>query len=127
MISVSLIDHVVLTVDCIPVTVEFYERVLGMVAVTFGDDRIALKFGSQKINLHEAGREIEPGAAKPMPGSADLCLLTDNSIKEISRHLKQCGVEIIEGPVKRTGACGALLSVYIRDPDQNLIEISNTL
>ncbi len=96
-----------------------------MHAIRFGEGRHALAFGRQKINLHQAGREFEPKAAQPLPGSADLCLLTDTDIKQVIAHLKSQDIAIIAGPVKRTGATGALLSVYIRDPDANLLEISN--
>jgi len=127
MISLSRIDHIVLTVNNIPTTIDFYVRVLGMHADTFADNRVALKFGQQKINLHEAGNEFEPKAKNATPGSADLCLLTDTDLTQAIKHVQNCKVEIIEGPVERTGATGKLLSFYIRDPDQNLIEIANRL
>jgi len=127
MISTLHIDHVVLTVNHIPTTIKFYERVLGMVADTFGDNRVALKFGQQKINLHQAGNEFAPRAQSATPGSADLCLITDTELTQAMAHVQSCYVEIIEGPVERSGANGKLLSFYIRDPDFNLIEISNTL
>src|SRR5215212_1714213 len=103
------------------------EGVLGMEAVVFGEGRYALAFGAQKINLHEAGREFEPKAAVPIPGSADLCFLTNTPMAEVVEHLGANGVEILEGPVRRTGATEPLSSVYCRDPDQNLIEVSNRL
>lgn len=118
------IDHLVLTVASIERTVEFYQRVLGMSAVVFGSGRTALAFGSQKINLHQKGAEFEPKAHVPMPGSADLCFVSSGSIDDVLRHLRQSGVEILEGPVARTGACGPITSVYLRDPDRNLLEIS---
>ncbi|XP_014680486.1 PREDICTED: glyoxalase domain-containing protein 5-like, partial [Priapulus caudatus] len=125
------IDHVVLTVKNIPISIEFYARVLGMRAIQFGDayknPRIALKFGQQKINLHEAGDEFEPKARTPTPGSADLCLITENDLAQAMAYMESCNVEIIEGPVERTGAVGKLQSFYIRDPDFNLIEISNQI
>jgi catechol 2,3-dioxygenase-like lactoylglutathione lyase family enzyme len=121
------LDHLVLTVGDVGRTRDFYERVLGMEAVVFGEGRHALVFGAQKINLHEAGREFEPKAALPIPGSADLCFLTNTPMAEVVEHLGANGVEILEGPVRRTGATGPLLSVYCRDPDQNLIEVSNRL
>jgi catechol 2,3-dioxygenase-like lactoylglutathione lyase family enzyme len=121
------LDHLVLTVSDIGRTRDFYERVLGMESVVFGEGRHALAFGRQKINLHEAGREFEPKAAVPIPGSADLCFLTNTPMAEVVEHLGANGVEILEGPVRRTGATGPLLSVYLRDPDQNLIEVSNRL
>ncbi|WP_309719300.1 VOC family protein [Armatimonas sp.] len=119
------LDHLVLTVAGIPSTVAFYERVLGMEPQTFGAGRVALRFGDQKINLHQAGREREPKATLPTPGSADLCFLTDTPLTEIAAHLTHCAVEILEGPVARTGATGPILSLYFRDPDGNLIEIAN--
>jgi catechol 2,3-dioxygenase-like lactoylglutathione lyase family enzyme len=121
------LDHLVLTVGDVGRTRDFYERVLGMEAVVFGEGRHALAFGRQKINLHEAGREFEPKAAVPIPGSADLCFLTNTPMAEVVEHLGANGVEILKGPVRRTGATGPLLSVYCRDPDQNLIEVSNRL
>ena len=125
MIEIQQIDHLVLTVRDIPTTLDFYTQVLGMRAIRFGEGRHALAFGRQKINLHQAGREFEPKAAQPLPGSADLCLLTETTIDQVIAHLKAQDITIIAGPVKRTGATGALLSVYIRDPDANLLEISN--
>ena len=119
------LDHLVLTVADIPRTIEFYERVLGMEPQTFGASRIALRFGNQKINLHQAGRELEPKATLPTPGSADLCFLTDTPLSELSAHLARCAVEVLEGPVARTGATGPILSLYFRDPDGNLIEVAN--
>ena len=123
--KIDRLDHLVLTVKSIPATCEFYARVLGMDILTFGDNRKALAFGSQKINLHEFGKEVEPKAHRPTPGSADLCFLTRISIKDVIEHLNRCGVQILEGPVKRTGALGPIESVYFRDPDLNLIEVSN--
>src|ERR687897_1628000 len=119
---IEVLDHLVLTVADIDRTRDFYEWVLGMDPVVFGEGRHALAFGTQKINLHEAGREFEPKASVPTPGSADLCFLTNAPEAEVVEHLGANGVEILEGPVRRTGAIGPLLSVYCRDPDQNLIE-----
>lgn len=121
------LDHLVLTVASIPVSTAFYTRALGMTAVTFAAGRHALAFGEQKINLHEAGHEFEPKARHPVPGSADLCLHTDVPLLEVMAHLAACQVSVIEGPVRRTGATGPLLSIYLRDPDGNLIEIANRL
>ncbi len=124
-IRIEAIDHVVLTVRDIEATCEFYSRVLGFEAVSFGDGRTALSFGNQKFNLHQAGSEFAPRAHNPTPGAADLCLLASTSIEDVIRHLGDCGVDIIEGPVPKTGATGPLISVYFRDPDDNLIEVSN--
>ena len=124
---IEVLDHLVLTVADIGRTRDFYERVLGMDPVVFGEGRHALAFGAQKINLHEAGREFEPKAAAPIPGSADLCFLTDSSVAEVVEHLEANSVEIIEGPVRRTGATGPITSVYFRDPDGNLLEVSSPL
>jgi catechol 2,3-dioxygenase-like lactoylglutathione lyase family enzyme len=125
MIEIEPIDHVVLTVRSISATCDFYARVLGMEVQTFGDGRKALRFGRQKVNLHQAGKEFEPKAAAPTPGSADICLVAKTALDEVIRHIGDCGIEIEEGPVERTGATGAIRSIYIRDPDQNLVEISN--
>ncbi len=123
--NVSRLDHLVLTVRNIDSTVSFYVKVLGMEKQVFGDGRVALKFGSQKINLHEAGKELEPRAHNPLPGSADLCFITEMDLESAMEHVGRCGVEIVEGPVSRTGANGPVVSFYLRDPDMNLIEISN--
>jgi catechol 2,3-dioxygenase-like lactoylglutathione lyase family enzyme len=119
------LDHLVLTVRNIPATCEFYTRVLGMQVFTFGNNRKALQFGRQKINLHEAGHEFNPNALHPTPGSADLCLITTTPLSQVMEHLHTQGVAIEEGIVPRTGAIGAIASLYIRDPDGNLLEISN--
>ena len=123
--NIDHLDHLVLTVRDIAAACDFYSRVLGMEVVTFGDNRKALRFGQQKINLHEVGHEFEPKAAQPVPGSADLCFISNDPIDAIIAHLQVSGVPIIEGPVQRTGAAGTIVSVYLRDPDGNLIEISN--
>jgi len=123
--NIESIDHVVLTVKDIDATCAFYAQVLGMRVTTFGGGRKALRFGTQKINLHQYGREFEPKAKKPAPGSSDLCFVTAVPVSEVIEHLRATGVEIIEGPVRRTGAVGTILSVYFRDPDGNLIEVSN--
>ena len=123
--NITNIDHIVLTVKNINKTVQFYESVLGMVGESFGEGRVALKFGKQKINLHEHGNEFEPRANKPIPGSEDLCFLTKTKLELFMEHVKSKGVKIIEGPVARTGATGPIISFYFRDPDQNLIEVAN--
>ena len=119
------LDHLILTVRNIETTCAFYSNVLGMEIVTFENGRRALSFGSQKINLHEVGKEFEPKAYRPTPGSADLCFTTTTPIDDVVRRLELSKVRIIEGPVKRTGALGQMMSVYFRDPDLNLIEVSN--
>ncbi len=123
--KIDRLDHLVLTVKNISATCDFYSRALGMEVVTFGNNRKALAFGCQKINLHEAGHEVDPKARRPTPGSADLCLITQDPLSKIREHFNRLGIEIIQGPVKRTGALGPIESVYLRDPDGNLIEISN--
>lgn len=121
----SNLDHLVLTVKDIDKSCDFYTRILGMQLIEFAAGRKALKFGAQKINLHQHHQEFEPKAAVPTPGSADLCFVTDMPMNEVERHLDQNFIKIIEGPIKRTGANGPILSIYIRDPDNNLIEIAN--
>jgi catechol 2,3-dioxygenase-like lactoylglutathione lyase family enzyme len=123
--QIERLDHLVITVADIEATCAFYARVMGMQVVTFGTGRKALAFGQQKINLHQHGKEFEPKAITPMPGSADLCFITSTAISDVIQHLAREQVEIILGPVERTGAMDRLESVYFRDPDGNLIEISN--
>ena len=123
--NIDRIDHVVMTARSVEATCAFYERVLGMQPVTFAGGRRALAFGRQKINLHQAGREFEPKAHLAAPGTLDICLITTTPLAEVAEHLTRCGVKIIEGPVAKTGATGPLRSVYFRDPDQNLIQVSN--
>ena len=124
---VDRLDHLVLTVASVEATVEFYTRVLGMDVVTFGAGRTALTFGTSKINLHEAGHEFEPRALHPTPGSADICLIVDDGIADVIAQLAEAGVPVETGPVERTGATGPIVSCYLRDPDHNLIELSNYL
>jgi catechol 2,3-dioxygenase-like lactoylglutathione lyase family enzyme len=121
---ITSLDHLVLTVADLDATVAFYER-LGMVCERFMDDRLALHFGRQKINLHPAGTEFEPHARRPERGSADLCFLIDEPVAAVGRELAAAGIEIEVGPVERSGAQGPLESIYVRDPDGNLIELSN--
>jgi catechol 2,3-dioxygenase-like lactoylglutathione lyase family enzyme len=123
--NVNRLDHLVLTVASIEATVDFYTRVLGMEAIIFGTGRTALRFGTSKINLHQAGKEFEPKALRPTPGSADFCLIVDDDIATVIADLTGAGIMIEEGPVDRTGATGPIVSCYLRDPDQNLIELSN--
>ena len=125
--QIERIDHLVLTVQDIAATCGFYSRVFGMQVVTFGEGRTALQFGHQKINLHEHGKEFDPKALRPKPGSGDICFITRLPLQQVMDHITSCGVEIIEGPVKRTGSMGPIESIYVRDPDGNLIEISNYL
>ena len=125
--NISHIDHIVLTVRDINATIDFYRAVLGMDVETFGEGRTALKFGAQKINLHEYGNEFEPKAESPTPGSVDLCFITDTAISEAMQLVRDQGILIIDGPVKKTGAQGPIESFYFRDPDLNLIEVSNYL
>ena len=120
--QITTLDHLVLTVEDIAATCEFYHRVLGFEVITFGGNRKSLRFGDQKINLHRAGAEFQPCAGRPTVGSADLCFVTDTPIEAVIEH---CDIVIEEGPVARTGARGPIRSVYIRDPDDNLIELSN--
>ncbi|WP_210472810.1 VOC family protein [Vibrio crassostreae] len=123
--EISHLDHLVLTVKDIEITVDFYQRVLGMKPIQFGEGRVALSFGNQKINLHQLGNEFEPKAKCVQAGSADLCFITNTPMTEVIEHVKANEIEIEEGPVPRTGATGKIVSVYVRDPDGNLIEVSN--
>ena len=122
--SVSRIDHLVLTVKDIDATVTFYSQVLGMDKVTFGEGRTGLAFGNQKLNLHQKGKEFEPKAANPTPGAIDICFITKKPIQSVVKNLESLDISVEEGPVKRTGANGPITSVYFRDPDKNLIEVS---
>jgi catechol 2,3-dioxygenase-like lactoylglutathione lyase family enzyme len=125
--QISHLDHLVLTVQSIERSVDFYTRVLGMQPVVFGEGRKALAFGEQKINLHQAGAEFEPHAHRPTPGSADLCFIVAEPLEQVIAQLQANGVEMLMGPVMRTGAQGPIRSVYLLDPDLNLIELSNYL
>ena len=121
------LDHLVLTVASIDETVRFYTNVLDMTEVVFGNGRRALSFGQQKLNLHQAGHELEPMAARPTPGSADICLIADADAATIAAWLHERGVSVEEGPVVRTGALGPMTSFYFRDPDRNLVELATYL
>jgi catechol 2,3-dioxygenase-like lactoylglutathione lyase family enzyme len=123
--KIDSIDHVVLTVKDIEKTCEFYSKVMGMDVVAFGEGRKALTFGTQKINLQKLGRESTLIADKPTSGSADICFVSSLPLTDVVAHLNSCGVELIGGPVERSGARGLMMSVYFRDPDMNLIEISH--
>jgi catechol 2,3-dioxygenase-like lactoylglutathione lyase family enzyme len=123
--KIERLDHLVLTVKDIAITAQFYVTVLGMEKEEFGAGRLALKYGNQKINLHQVGKEFEPKADKPTSGSADVCFITEEPLEEAIDHVRSRGVAIIEGPVARTGATGPIKSFYFRDPDMNLIEVAN--
>jgi catechol 2,3-dioxygenase-like lactoylglutathione lyase family enzyme len=125
MMQIDRLDHLVLTVADIDATCLFYTQVLGMQVVTFGENRKALQFGQQRINLHPFKREYEPKAAYPTPGSADLCFVTSTPLDAVIQYLDSLGITIIEGPVVRTGAIGPMDSIHFRDPDGNLIEVAN--
>jgi catechol 2,3-dioxygenase-like lactoylglutathione lyase family enzyme len=121
------LDHLVLTTTDRVACIDFYTRVLGMRLQTFGADRVAFRFGTQKINLHERGREFEPRAHLPVPGALDLCFIADRPLSAVIDHLQACDWPIVEGPVERTGATQRIRSIYVRDPDLNLIEISELI
>ena len=123
--QIDRIDHIVITAFDVERTLDFYSKVMGMEPITFAGGRRGLAFGKQKINLHQSGREFEPKALKPTPGSMDLCFITETPLAEVISHLKSHGVAIAQGPVEKTGAQGSMMSVYFRDPDGNLIEVSN--
>jgi len=123
--KIASLDHLVLTVRDLDATLRFYSDILGMEVRTFAGDRKALHFGAQKINLHVAGHEAEPKAAAPTPGSGDICLLCATPLEEIQAELEAAGIAIEVGPVDRTGAAGPIRSVYVRDPDGNLVELAN--
>lgn len=124
---INRLDHLVLTTTDLDACLDFYQRILKMSVITFGEQRFALQFGQQKINIHQYGKEFEPKAHLPVPGSLDLCFISDIPLIEVQKHIEQQGVKIIEEPVQRTGATGKIISLYIRDPDLNLIEISQYL
>ena len=122
---IERIGHIVITAFDVDRTIDFYSKVMGMEPITFAGGRRGLAFGKQKINLHQSGREFEPKALKPTPGSMDLCFITETPLTDVIAHLKSHGVAIAQGPVEKTGALGPMMSVYFRDPDGNLIEVSN--
>lgn len=124
-ISLDRIDHLVMTVENVETTTNWYLRVLGVKSAVFGEGRKALLLNKQKINLQPVGSEIEPKAALPTPGSLDVCFLSNTPLDKVLEHLKTQRVAVEKGPIKRNGATGLITSVYIRDPDRNLIEISN--
>jgi catechol 2,3-dioxygenase-like lactoylglutathione lyase family enzyme len=124
------LDHTVLTVNDISVTVDFYTRVLGMEVLTFNslvNNRKALRFGNSKINLHQFGKEIQPTAKNPGPGTEHLCFIVSDPIEDVAVQVQANGAVIEEGPVERAGVLGPIKSIYVRDPDGNLIELSNAI
>lgn len=124
--TINSIDHFVLTVASIDATVAFYRDALGFGVEVFGpENRTALTFGAQKINLHEVGKEFVPRARIATAGAGDFCLLAATPVAEIAAHLQSLGIAIEEGPVPKTGATGPITSIYFRDPDGNLVEVSN--
>lgn len=126
-ITIDRLDHLVLTVRDMDATCAFYKRVLGMERRAFGDNRTALFFGRQKLNLHDAANPVDPNVRHAAPGSSDLCFITETSMADVVMHLAAEGVPIITGPGERSGATGTLISVYVYDPDENLIEIANLM
>jgi catechol 2,3-dioxygenase-like lactoylglutathione lyase family enzyme len=123
--KITRLDHLVLTVADLEATVDFYTRALGMTVRAFGGGRLALRFGEQKINLHEAGHEFEPKARVATPGSADLCFVVEQPLSEWQERLAGLGVPVIVGPGPRDGALGPMTSLYVRDPDGNLVELAS--
>jgi catechol 2,3-dioxygenase-like lactoylglutathione lyase family enzyme len=123
-LKISHLDHLVLTVRDVAATCVFYSQVLGMEPITFAGGRRALVFGNQKLNLHSADEPLQPHARQPTPGSADLCFITTTPLEDVLAHLERLGIALCEGPVQRSGACGPITSVYFRDPDGNLLEVS---
>ena len=123
--KIDRVDHIVITAHDVERTIGFYSKVMGMEPITFAGGRRGLAFGRQKINLHQSGREYEPKALQPTPGSLDLCFITETPLEEVIADLEAHGVVLAEGPVEKTGALGPMMSVYFRDPDGNLIEVSN--
>jgi catechol 2,3-dioxygenase-like lactoylglutathione lyase family enzyme len=124
-LNIDHIDHVVMTVEDADITINWYLRVLQIKSAVFGEGRKALLLNKQKINLHPMGSQIEPKAHAPTPGSLDICLMTTTPLAQVIEHLKVQRVTVEKGPIKRNGATGLITSIYIRDPDRNLIEISN--
>ena len=122
---IKRLDHMVLTVANIDETCNFYQQLLKLEVITFNGDRKALKVGNQKINLHKAGCELSPCAHRPTPGAADLCFIVETSLNDLLSHLSACGVPVELGPVERTGVFGPMTSLYVRDPDKNLVELSS--
>lgn len=126
-IRIGSLDHLVITASDLQATIDFYTRVLGMKHVAFGNNLHAVHFGTQKFNIHDASTDVSPKARNIIPGSADFCLISETPVSQVIQHLEDCGIEVEEGPVRRSGAAGVLESVYFRDPDGNVIEISNVV
>ena len=126
-IRIKSLDHLVITASDLPATIDFYTRVLGMEHVAFGENLHAVHFGDQKFNIHDASTNVSPKAENIAPGSEDFCLISETPVSRVIQHLQECGVAIEEGPVTRSGAAGTLESVYFRDPDGNLVEVSNVI
>ncbi len=126
-IEIESLDHLVITASDLQATVDFYTSVLGMEHVAFGNGLHAVRFGSQKFNIHDAATDVAPKAHNIVPGAADFCLISATPVSQVIRHLQKCGVAVEEGPVRRSGAVGTLESVYFRDPDGNLVEVSNVI
>lgn len=126
-IRIKSLDHLVITASDLAETIDFYTRVLGMEHVAFGDNLHSVHFGDQKFNIHDAQTGVSPKARNIVPGSEDFCLISETPVSQVIQHLNECGVAIEEGPVTRSGAAGKLESVYFRDPDGNLVEVSNVI
>lgn len=126
-IRIKSLDHLVITASDLQATIDFYTRVLGMEHVAFGNNLHAVQFGDQKFNIHDTSTDVSPKAKNIVPGSADFCLICETPVSQVILHLADCGIEIEEGPVTRSGAAGTLESVYFRDPDGNLVEVSNVI
>lgn len=124
MISIDRVDHLVLTVADVDRAVDFYEQILGMEPVIFPGGRHAMRFGNQVIKLHQASELVQPTAQHPVPGSANLCFVTSQPLSEFQEHLRGNDIRIEEGPVSRIGAAGSITSLYLRDPDGNLLEVA---
>jgi catechol 2,3-dioxygenase-like lactoylglutathione lyase family enzyme len=126
-IGIKNLDHLVITANNLQATIDFYTKVLGMEHVAFGDNLHSVHFGDQKFNIHDASTNVSPKAKNIVPGSEDFCLISETSVSQVIQHLQDCGVTVGQGPVTRSGAAGALQSVYFRDPDGNLVEVSNVI
>ena len=126
-IRIKNLDHLVITASNLQAIIDFYTKVLGMEHVAFGDNLHSVHFGDQKFNIHDASTNVSPKAKNIVPGSDDFCLISETSVSQVIQHLQDCGVTVEQGPVTRSGAAGVLQSVYFRDPDGNLVEVSNVI